>query len=652
MMRSLLLYVVLIPSFLWAQTDDPVLFTVEDTPVNQSEFEYIYNKNNGSKADYSQESLEEYLDLYTKFKLKVQRAKDLKLDTIPSLKRELEGYRRQLANSYLTDKEVSDRLSREVYNRMKEDVEVAHILISLPKNTSEAQRADAMKRIKSIKDYIAKGASFEEMAKANSDDKNSKDKGGYIGFVTAMLPNGFYELENAIYTNKTGQISDAVETSVGLHLLKVLGKRPARGKVEAAHILIRKKQKGQADPAALAKIDSIYNMLESGMSFELLAQKFSEDKTSKNKGGNIGIFGINRFERAFEDAAFGIGKEGNYSKPVETNLGWHIIKLIDKIPLESYERVKRKLQTDIAKDDRYELAQNSMIERIKKENDYKLNQSALSNFASNLSPNFLTYKWKVPADLKDELLFRLGSKELSTTDFAKFLRTNSRSRLRMNNNTPVREAVNVLYDEFVKNEAIKFEEANLEDKYPDFKALMREYEEGILLFEATKLAVWDKASQDTVGLRNYYESNKENYKWEERAKVTTVTMSNIDEARAAKLYEKGKKWSVDKLVNKCSKKGDQLEAKSQLIEKSNTGKLSDIAFSAGSVSPLVYNESERTATYKKVEKIEAPSIKKLNEARGYIIADYQDHLEKIWVKQLKNDYDVKINGDVFQNLIK
>jgi peptidyl-prolyl cis-trans isomerase SurA len=652
-MRFILISFLLLPLFLIGQqSEDPILFSVEGNPVHVSEFEYIYNKNNGSKADYSRTSLEEYLDLYVKFKLKVQRAKDLKLDTIPNLQRELEGYRRQLANSYLTDKEVSDRLAREVYSRMKKDIEVAHILISVPKNATPSQIEEARAKTERIKDYIDKGASFEEMAKGNSDDKNSKARDGYIGFITAMLPNGFYELENIIYSLEPGEISDPVRTSVGFHIVKVISSRPARGRVEAAHILIRKKQKNQADPAALAKIDSIYNLLEAGMSFEELVRLYSEDKTSNTKGGNIGIFGINRFEKGFEDAAFGIEKEGAYSKPVETSIGWHIIKLIDALPIESYERVKRKLQADIAKDDRYELAQNSMIDRIKSDNGFSVNQTALEEFANGLSDNFLTYKWKVPADLDEQNLFSLGGQTRTTKDFAKFLRTNSRSRLRMNNNTPKREAVDKLFDEYVKNEAIKFEEAHLEDKYPDFKALMREYEEGILLFEATKLAVWDKASQDTIGLRNYYNENKENYMWEERAEIATVVLENIEEKRAAKIYGKAEKWSVDKLVNKCTKKGDQISATRQLVEKSNTAKLGELDFSEGTLSPLDYNNIEKKATFKKVTSILPPSIKKMSEARGYIIADYQDHLEKIWVNQLKEDYNVKVDQNVFEGLIK
>lgn len=650
-MRLILALLLVLP-FLMVAQEDPVLFTVEGNPVHQSEFEYIYNKNNGTSADYSEESLEEYLDLYIKFKLKVQRAKELQLDTIPGLKKELEGYRRQLANSYLTDKEVSERLARELYARMKEDVEVSHILFSLSKNASPEEVEEARAKAEKIKGFIDEGASFESMAKQYSDDKNSKKNDGKIGFVTAMLPNGFYDLENTIYNLPEGEISEPIRTSVGFHLVRTHGRRPARGKVEAAHILIRKNTQTAPDPQAEARIDSVYKLLERGANFADLARRFSEDKASKNKGGNIGVFGINRFERSFEDAAFTIKREGNYSKPVETKIGWHIIQLVDRVELESYERLKRRLQADIAKDDRYNIAQGSMIDRIKTENGFIKIDSNLNAFSDNLNKDFLTYKWKIPADLEDAPIFTLGGVEYGTKDFAKYLRTNSRSRLRMNNNTPIREAVNTLFEEYVKNECIKFEEANLEDKYPDFKALMREYEEGILLFEATKLAVWDKASQDTVGLRAFFNNHRDEYMWEKRAEVTTVTVENVDSKKAAKIHKYAGKKSVDKAVSKYNKKDVVISSKKALLEKDQFDKLEGMVFEKGYITEMDYNPDESTASFKMVTDVLQPERKKLNEARGYIIADYQDHLEKEWVASLREAYKVELNDEVFEALQK
>ena len=224
-----------------AQSDDPVLFSVEGKEVRQSEFEYIYNKNNAKNADYSRSSLEEYLELYIKFKLKVQRARDMQLDTIPGLMKELAGYRQQLANSYLNDKEVVHRLVEELYTRMQRDIELSHILIGMKKNAGNEDTLEAYNKANTFMDFLHSGTRFEPFAQKNSDDKRSAGKGGYLGYLRAMLPNGFYALENQIYSLKPGEIGGPIRTPLGYHIVKVHGSRESRGEMEAAHLLVRKK---------------------------------------------------------------------------------------------------------------------------------------------------------------------------------------------------------------------------------------------------------------------------------------------------------------------------------------------------------------------------------------------------------------------------
>jgi peptidyl-prolyl cis-trans isomerase SurA len=290
---------------LWGQeVDNRTLFTVEGTPVTVDEFTYIYSKTNGEEATFSEESLQEYLDLYVKFKLKVQRAKEMRLDTIVALQEELAGYRRQLADSYLIDRAIGDQLIREAYEHTTQEVDFSHILFGVgikadPKDTLAVykQAVAAMRRLQ-------QGEDFEAMARLMSMDKYSRPKGGRVGFVTAMLPAGFHKLENAIYETPIGQLAGPVRTNAGYHLLKVHARRPARGEVEAAHIVIRKKEDNPG--AAKAGIDSIYQRLQNGEPFEALARLRSEDGNTNRQNGYLGFFGINRYEKAFEDAAFGL----------------------------------------------------------------------------------------------------------------------------------------------------------------------------------------------------------------------------------------------------------------------------------------------------------------------------------------------------------
>jgi peptidyl-prolyl cis-trans isomerase SurA len=257
---------------LYSQKEDQVLMRVGNSDVKVSEFKYIYEKNNGAGADYSQKSLNEYLDLYTKFKLKVEKAKSLQLDTISALVSELDGYRKQLASSYLIDKEVTDFLLQELHARTKEDVEFSHIFLPIAETATKAQKEEAKAKLREVKSKLVAGMSFEEAAKMYSEDKTTASKGGNMGYFTAKLPSGFYELESALYNTPKGQVSDIVTSRIGYHLVKVTNRRPARGSLEVAHILVNPEQTKLAD--------SIYQAIKGGADFDKLAQKYSIDKNT------------------------------------------------------------------------------------------------------------------------------------------------------------------------------------------------------------------------------------------------------------------------------------------------------------------------------------------------------------------------------------
>ncbi|HFC00005.1 MAG TPA: peptidyl-prolyl cis-trans isomerase, partial [Phaeodactylibacter sp.] len=605
MKKQLLFLVVLISSIfayqnLQAQDADPVLFSVENNPVHLSEFKYIYTKTNGGKADFSKKSLEEYLDLYVKFKLKVQRAKDMKLDTIPSLQQELEGYRQQLANSYLVDKQVTERLVKEAYERTKKDIDVSHIMVSIKPNATPKDTLAAFEKIKNIKANLDSGIEFAKVAKGGSDDKSAKSNGGHIGFITALLPNGFYDFETAAYNLKKGETT-IVRSAAGYHILKVNGSRPARGQIEAAHILIRKNKKDNG-AAAKVTIDSIYQVLQNGGDFEALARKYSQDNLSASKGGNIGFFGINKYERSFENAAFAIPKDGEYSKPVQTQVGWHIIKRLRKKPIESYEIAKRKLQPQIQKDSRYQIAKDAMLQRIKKEGKFRENKRAFTKFTGTLGDDFKTHKWKPSDQPARDVLFTLaGNVKYTVADFEAFAKKNSRDRLRMGRSKTAKQIADFLYGKFVSENLMKYEERQLDKKYPEFKALMREYEEGILLFEATKILVWDKASQDTVGLEKYFAAHKDNrkYMWNERAEVSFYSLKKQAAKRIKKVRKCAKKRSPEKTLAKVNKKEKILTHRTEIIEKGKNKVVVALPWKKGSISPTEINKRDQSLNFLK-----------------------------------------------------
>ena len=632
----------LITDVLKSQSPDPVLFTVDGQAVPASEFSYIYAKNNRDDADFSEASLREYLDLYTKFKLKVREAYAMGLDTLPSLQTELAGYRKQLADSYLTDKEITDRLVEEAFKRMQEDVQVAHILIKTP---SSNDTLTAYGKIQAAYKRLQAGEAWDVVVKQTSEDAGSKDNGGDIGFITALLPNGFYAFENAAYDTPVGKYSAPVHTSLGYHIVKVISKRPARGELDVAHILLRVKADGSDDKAVKARIDDLYKQLQGGAKFEEVAKKSSEDKTTAERGGAIGPIVINQYEKSFEDAAFGLANDGDYSAPIRTRLGWHIVKRVRKRPVMTVDQTKRKIETQISRDERIAAARLTMVNRIKTEAGYVTDENVYNQFVAAAGDDLQTYRWQVP-QVTPATLITIGGDKYSNIDFGNYVRNNARTRMGLPKGTATKDILDKVFNEFVSEKALSFEEKNLSAKYPEFKSLMREYEEGILLFEATKINVWDKASKDTVGLVAFHNAHLNNYMWDERLEVATVKLDSASVDQLATIKKWAAKKPLDAVADKAAKKQIGMTVTRKVYQKDEplpegitwaAGQKADLPDSTGFVS---------------VEKVIPPTPKTLDEARGYIIADYQDQLEKDWVAALQAKYPVVVHDDVLMSLVK
>ena len=637
-----------------AQTDAP-LFTVKGNPVTASEFKYIYSKTNQDKADFSEKSLREYLELYTNFKLKVQKARDMKLDTIASLISELDGYKKQLAKSYLEDKEVTEKLIREAYDRMLLDLDVSHMVVNCERNKPAADTLKAYNRALNWSKMIIKGADFSKMAYDSSEDKSVKENRGNLGFITAMLPDGYYDIEKAIYSTPVGFLIGPVRSNAGYHLLKVNASRPARGEIEVNQILIRKAESEDKSVAKKMRADSAYNALLAGGKWETVCQTYSEDKSTAAKGGYIGFFGINRYQRAFEDAAFGLEKDGDFSKPVETTLGWHIIQRKSRRPVGTFEQLKRGLSERVKRDTRSESAKQSIISRIKKEGNYSEDKKVFAAWSAKQTDTiFHTFKWKPDPSKPQDVLFRYGQdKTYTVTDFEDYCQRSGRDRMR-GAGYPVQETINKLYKTWGDETAMSFEESQLDRKYPEFKSLMREYEEGILLFEALKQNVWDRANNDSVGLQKYY--NEElvmKYKWNERARVTFYTLKTDDPKVLAKVRALAAKKPSAAVLKKFNKKGspEVISVMEKLYEKDKNKDLGTM-WKAGDMTEAKTDAGTKTASFLKIEEIVPPTTKVLSEARGYAVADYQDFLEKKWIQDLRKEYPVVINEPVLKGLIK
>lgn len=633
--------------------DNRVLFTIGNESVTVGEFEYVYNKNNvNNQADYSLKSLSDYLTLYQNFRLKVKEAEALRLDTISSLKNELEGYRKQLAKTHLTDREISDKLLEEAYERSKKEVNASHILVRCDENANPADTLAAYKKIMALRKRIEKGESFEKIARENSEDPSAKTNEGNIGWFTVF--GTIYPFETAAYSLKPGEISQPVRTEFGYHLVKLNGIRDARGQIHVAHLLIRFPDgavKAQKD-SIKQRVDSVYALIKSGqISFEEAVKKFSDDKASRVKDGELQWFGSGapvRMVTEFEDAAFAIEKDGGISAPVMTQYGWHIIKRLERKPIQPFNEVKNDLKKRIERDSRSQVAKNTLINRIKKEGNFTEYPNVRTDFFVKVDSSIFKGNWKADsALLTDKTLFTLAGNKYTQANFAAYIEKNSKRR-----NDKSKEALlNEYYDGFVNTSCLDYEESMLEVKKPEFKALMKEYRDGILLFELMDRMVWTKAVKDTIGLEAFRKKNETKYMWGNRAHVIIFNGNDQKITDAAyKLALKGK--SADDIKAKLNKDG----AKSKIstiegkYEKGQYDVIDKIEWKAGVTPVEKLNDSSYRFIW--VKQIVGPEPKSLKEAKGYIVSDYQEYLEKTWLAELRNKYPIKLNEQVFQSLVK
>lgn len=690
----------------FAQTNEPVIMTINGKPVYKSEFENVYKKNSGKEVNKEQKSVKEYVDLFSTFKMKVFEAEANGLDTNNSFKTELAGYRKQLAAPYLTDKNVNDALLQEAYDRMKTEIKASHILIRVEEDALPKDTIEAYTRLMIIRDALtgknptpAKLAEYENLlkksagltkssthqdsvnynnklnavkgitaalnsgndkfaavAKKTSEDPSAADNGGDLGYFTSLQM--VYPFETAAFKANVGDITMPVRTRFGYHILKINDKRPSQGEILTAHIMVKfSKDISDKDKENLkTKIDEIYNKLKAGEKFEDLARQFSDDKPSAEKGGQLQWFGSSRMPIEFEKAAFALEKNGDYSAPFTTNYGWHIVKRLDKKGLASFADMKGDLKQRIGKDSRTQAGKSSLIEKIKKENNFKENPSAKKEFLKVLDTTVFQGRWeaKKAEKLGKKELFRLSKKDAAgketniiygQNDFAKYIETRQTARPK----TDLNMFLNQSYKEFVDETLISYEDANLETKYPEFRNLLKEYRDGILLFDLTDQKVWSKAVKDTAGLKAFYEQNQNNYLWDERADVTMYKCANEKVAKEVRgMLKKNKsEKEITETINKTSQLNVSVENITYL---KGENKDVDANWKQGIAAADIKDTKENKVTVLIVNKVMGKTPKTIAEAKGMITADYQNYLEKEWLAYLKNKYTVKVNEEVLSTV--
>jgi len=636
------------------QEDDPILFSFGDESVTKSEFIYVYEKHNSQdKNQYSQESVDEYLRLYTNFKLKVKEAENVGIDTLDYIMPQLDQYYKQLAQSYLYDKEVSANLIREAYSRMTKEVKTSHILIRVNPDASPQDTAFEYKKLANIRKQIKSDEDFEKMAMIHSEDPSVKENKGMLGYITAFQT--VYPFESAAYETQKGDVSDIIRTKFGYHLVKVYDIRAAKGRVLTAHILVKSKKTDTEDKkkAAKEKIDQLYEQIKAGGDFAQRAKLQSEDKQTSNKGGELPWFGSGRMLPEYEDVAFKM-KKGDVSKPFKTRLGWHIVKLLDKEEVGSFEEEEADIKKKIKRDARSKVSKEVFVKRLQSDYKFKSKRNKVDIFKDKKHEDIAKGRWKMSkAEGLSDVMFTMevpqkGEVQYNQQHFARFIEKN---QLKARSKTQ-EATVDLLYKRFVEQSLLEVEESRLSEKYPEFRRLLKEFRDGTLLFELTEQKVWNKALEDTTGLQKFYETNKENYQWAPRVDATIVTVK--DPSVAKKVFKMLKKTSsnFEDIETPFNKIGAEkvVIVKNGKYEKGQNELVDDMPQVMKVSEPI--NNQDGSITYIKINKLLPVMTKELKEARGYIIADYQSELEKEWVDELRQKYPVKVNEEVLKSIYK
>ncbi len=517
----------------------PAVVTLGKQVVPASEFAYVYRKNNATAPNYgTRANVTEYLDLYTNFKLKVLEAEQRGLDTTQAFQRELDGYKQQLAQPYLTEKSVTDQLVREAYDRLSKEISASHILVRVAPDADPRDTLAAYQKAVALRQRVTSGEDFNQVARQASEDPSARDNGGQLGYFTAMQM--VYPFENVAYKTKEGEVSAPVRTRFGYHVIKVNDVRPAQGEIKVAHLMIRATPgMPKADSVtAKKKVDELYSRLRRREDWDKLVTQFSEDAGSAANGGELPAFGTGRMIPSFEEVAFKLQKPGDISAPVQTPYGWHIIKLIEKQPVPTFEAMAPTLKSKVAKDSRSELNRAAFLKRIRQENQFvempPVRDALLAQADTALvngrfkSETFLS-KFPSGKRKKGELvvngdapLFTIKGKPYPIKDFLAYVQQGQRARA----GADPRFVMQQLYDQYVDQSLTEFEKTNLDTKYEDYRMLVKEYRDGILLFQLMDEKVWSKALTDTVGLQQFFTANQANYQWGPRVQATMISAAS------------------------------------------------------------------------------------------------------------------------------
>ena len=646
-MKVIQLFIVFLSFNLFYGQEKPIL-KIDDDEVYISEFEQIYWKNKKENIA-TKEDLDNYIQLFVNFKLKVKAAEEMGLDTSKKFKDELAGYRVQLERPYLIDTSINENLINEAYYRTVNEVSASHIMVKLSPNPNPKDTLAAFRKIEDIRLKINSGiASFEELAEEVSEDPSAKFNKGNLGYFNAFKM--VYPFECAAYNTPVGKISKIIRSKYGYHLVKPNNIRKAKGRTRTSHIMITINPKTKDIKAAENKINSIYEELTlQNKKFEALANEYSEDRKSAKRGGEIGwVSSADNFYPSFKETVFSLKEDEEFSKPFQTPNGWHIVKRLEFEPIGDLNSMRYELKNKIQKDSRAQKTKASFINKLKAEYNTKesFKPKILFDLVKKKGINNQNFKEFNDNKVLKTPILTFNDLSFSNIDFIQYLIKGNLYKKCINNIDLLKNH----FQKFVAKELIEYEKTQLEKKHPDFRALMKEYRDGILLFEISDQKIWSKAVKDTTGLKKYFNNNRTLWQYPNRINGTLFT-SNSKKIinRAYKLIVKGRvnNDSIIALLNK--EDALNISYKEKNIDDFKNYNTNFDNLNDGANKPIFANGKWYLFFVK--EKL-VTRTKEFNEAEGIIVSGYQSFLEESWLRSLKEKYNIEINYDILYSIME
>lgn len=659
MKKVLVLLLVMMPALLFAQGwKSKTLVTIGDRNISAGEFMEVYEKNNVKSDVIDKKNVDDYLEMYINFKLKVIEAENLKMDTLPKFVKEYNGYRKQLAKPYFSNDAATEKLVEEAYERMQWDVNASHILVKCDPVAVPADTLKAYNRALELRKRIMNGEDFGDVAFEASNDPSARDtvigkrsyKGnkGNLGYFTVF--DMVYPFESGAYKTKEGEVSMPVRSDFGYHIIKVNSKTLACGMIKAAHIFLAVDENDptKTDSVVKAKAENIYKEIEKdGSNWDVIVRKYSDDKGSAQHGGILNPFKVSQIVPEFIGEVKKLN-DNEFSEPVKTSYGYHIVKLISKSGVKSFEDEKENIKKRVEKDGRAKLSDEMVLKRILKENKFKEYVKVKDGFIATVDSTLKAGKYVVAEGVDTtKVLFKFNKQEYKVADFVKYIKNHEKSQ-------PFMSAASYayqLYDEFLKESAFAYEDAHLEEKYPDFRLLVQEYHDGILLFDLMDKQVWKKAELDTAGIKSFYEENKNDYMWGKRVKTIVITAYNQENLeKAEELLKQDISFdSIKAVVKNEGLKG--MTIKSPYFQQGDNVDVDEMEWVEGTVK-VIPSTVDKTTKLIKILEVREPEPKTYKEARGVITSAYQSKLEQDWLESLKEKYPVSVNDKMLEKVNK